>query len=139
ENIGAGSVAKRHKGFLGDLRVAIMFRKRAVLESGTAFRREDAGNDLRTLTDRELAAAAGSAGGARLKLLLTELGRGSGDEALAALGVAAASYDGDVQELARKLVAEHLNRLSAAKLKERLKDDRGEVRAAAARIVAAKG
>jgi hypothetical protein len=139
ENIGAGTVATRHQGFLRDLRVAILFRKRAVLDSGTAFRREDTGSDLRTLTVRELATAASSTGGTRLKLVLSELGRRPGDEALSALGAFASSYDGDIQELARKRLADRLNKLNPAQLKEKLKDDRAEIRAGAARTVASKG
>src|SRR5205823_12317273 len=55
-----------------------------------------------------------------------------------ALGSAAASYDGDTQKLARDLLTKQLTRLNTQALKEKLKDDRPEVRAAAARVAGSK-
>jgi hypothetical protein len=61
-----------------------------------------------------------------------------GPDVLAALGAAAASYERDVQQLARDLLLSHLSRQDTAAIKENLKDDRAEVRAAAARTAARK-
>src|SRR5262249_19450515 len=81
----------------------------------------------------------GSERGVRLKAILTELGRRRGEPVIGALGSAAASYDGEIQGLARDLLTRQLSGLSAKELEAKLKDDRSEVRAAAARVVASKG
>jgi hypothetical protein len=139
ENMGAGVVASRHMGLIRDLRVATILRKRVVLDTGTAFRAEPGLRDIRSLTVRELAEAAGSERGPRLRAVVTELGRRPGDAALSALGAAAASYDRDIQKLARDLLAKHLERLEGPALKEKLKDDKAEIRMAAARAIGTKG
>ncbi len=67
--------------------------------------------------------------------MLTELGSRTGDDAIAALGTAAASYEGDIQKLAREQLNRVMGKLTPAQLKAKLKDDRVEVRAAAARLL----
>ena len=94
---------------------------------------------MRDLGLSELIEAAGSEHGPRLKAALTELGRRHGEPVIAAIGAAAATYDGEVQELARDLLTRQLFNLSAKELKEKLKDDRAEIRAAAARVAGRKG
>jgi hypothetical protein len=93
---------------------------------------------LRSLSTRELALLSGSERGPRLKAVLRELEGRRGPDVLAALGSAAASYEKDVQQLARDLLLSHLSRQDATAIKENLKDDRAEVRAAAARAAARK-
>jgi hypothetical protein len=141
ENIGAGVTAHRHQGVIKDLRVACMLRKstlqRRALASGA-----QAGSGqqtLRSMTLTDLVAAAGNERGPRLKTVLVELEQRKGDSVVNALGAAAGSYEDDVRQLARKLLLRHLSRLDSAALKERLKDDRPQVRAAAARAVGAGG
>jgi hypothetical protein len=140
ETIGAGVTAQRHMGVLKDLRVTCMLRKRAVLEKGIAFKPELKTQEPRMLSVSELAQAAGSERGERLKTVLLELGKRKGDEALAALGsAAAATYDPEIRNLARDQIRRKLAGLSDAALKDKLKDDRAEIRAAAAQAVGAKG
>src|SRR5437660_1648086 len=62
-----------------------------------------------------------------------------GNDALNALGVAAATYENDVRDLARDQLARQLGNLSPADLKEKFKDDKAEIRAAAIRVAADKG
>ena len=133
ENIGAGVTQSRHMVVLRDLRLTAMLRQNQVRRLAAA------GPKLpRTMTTTELAEAAGSERGPRLKQVLTELEQRRGDEPINALGVAAASYEGDVRDLARDLVLSNLTRQGSAVVKAKLRDDRPEVRAAAARAVAAK-
>jgi hypothetical protein len=89
----------------------------------------------KTLTVAELTSAAGSERGERLKLVLIELEKRQGDEVIGALGsAAAASYEDETQKLARNLLYRHLSRQKQGVIKEKLKDDRVEVRATAARV-----
>jgi hypothetical protein len=153
ENIGAGVTQSRHMGVLKELRVLCMLRKgalpreesRATVRTlpgsravGTAL--STAGNnDVSGMGVSELIEAAGSERGVRLKTVLTELGRRRGEPVIGALGSAAATYDGEIQELAHDLLTRQLSALSANELKEKLKEDRAEVRAAAVRVVGSKG
>jgi len=152
ENVGAGITRSRHLGVIKDLRVQCMLRKRAVAQSGRATLRSSEGlkgdstssrgagqKPLRALSISELVEAAGKERGDKLKMVLTELGQRRGDTVIGALGSAAATYDGDVQKQARELLDRQLSSLKTESLKEKLKDDRAEVRAAAARIVGSKG
>jgi hypothetical protein len=149
ENAGTGIERSRHLGIIKDLRVLCMLRKRAVLNSGLAeaavelkgavappadpFRKS-----VKKMTLTELIEAAGKEREGKLKTVLLELGDRRGERVLAALGSAAASYDGDAQKLARQLLSKQLTRLSAAALKEEFKNDHAEVRAAAARVAGSK-
>jgi hypothetical protein len=148
ENIGAGVTQSRHMGVIKDLRVLCMFRKRGLAQEenratvrtlpgakalGSA--QSTAGKkDVHQMGITELVEAAGSERGARLKTVLTELGQRRGEPVIAALGSAATTYDGEIQELARDLLTQQLSGMSSKELKEKLKDDRAEVRAAAARV-----
>jgi len=139
DNIGAGVTASRYKGMLNDLRVSLSMRKASVLRSGTAFVPEPSERESRPLTVKDLARLAGSERGEKLKAVLDELGKRPGDEALAALGSAATSYDGDVQKQARELLQRRLAQLRLPALKDKLKDDRLEVRALAAKVSVERG
>lgn len=128
ENIGAGITHSRHLAVLHDLRTACMLRQNQVARLAAAGPKAP-----RSLTTTELAEAAGSERGPRLKQVLTELEQRRGDESINALGVAASSYEGDVRDLARDLLASNLARQGTSVVKAKLGDDRAEVRAAAAR------
>ncbi len=138
ENIGAGVTQSRHMGVIQDLRVACMLRKGALAREAVAMRANPGPRSVRTMTVTELAQMAGSERGAKQKQALRELGQRTDDQALAALGSAASSYDEEIQKLARDLLHRYLSRSSAAVLKEKLKDERPEVRAAAARVIGTK-
>src|SRR5262245_44636139 len=98
ENIGAGVRRSRHMEVIRDLKVSCMLRKNALARKGSPTAPKSVG----TMNVTELAEAAGSERGARLKQVLTELGQRKGDDVVAALGTAAASYEGDIQSLARE-------------------------------------
>jgi hypothetical protein len=144
ENIGAGVGKTRHAIVLQDLRVTCMVRKGALAREGksrptTPATASPGDKALRSMSVGDLAKAAGSDRGQRLKDVLIELETRRGDEAIAALGSAAASYESDVRDLARDLLEKNLVRQGVRVIKERTKDDRAEVRAATARVIAAKG
>ncbi len=137
ENIGAGVGKTRHGGVLNDLRVACMFRKRAVGQGAVVA--APAKKAPRSMSVAELTAAIPKERGLRRRQLLAELAGRQGDEVIDALRSAAATPDAEVGPLGRTLLARHLAALDADALKEKLKDDREEVRAAAARAVGMKG
>jgi hypothetical protein len=144
ETIGAGVKARRHSVVLKDLKVTCQLRKSALLRAGLA-NKGDYGKGAgtrtkvpRSMTLAELSAASGSERGLRLKAVLSELETRKGPEVLEALGIAAGSYEKDVQRHARGLLDRHLARQTASGIKARLTHDRAEVRAAAARAVGAR-
>jgi hypothetical protein len=144
ENIGAGVRGSPHLGILRDLRVACNLRRNALARAGvrptpySAPPAPPAAKTLAGLSVSELAELAGKERGPKLEQALTELEKRSGDEALAALAAAATSYDAKAQQFARGLLAGHLARQAAEVVRERLKDGREEVRAAAAQAAGAK-
>jgi hypothetical protein len=143
ENVGAGVGKTRHSAVLAELRLACAVRK-GDLARAAKTRPTSPGSagstdkGLRSMSVDNLAKLAGSERGARLKDVLRELETRKGEEAIAALGTAAASYEGDVRDLARNLLDRNLVRQGVAVIKERTKDDRAEVRAATARVIASK-
>ncbi len=134
ENIGAGVGRSRHASMLQDLRVVCMLRKSGLARRPAGPAAAPGDRTLRSMSVDELSRLAGSERGERLKAALTELGTRPGDEATAALGTAAASYEKDVQKLARTLLDRQLARAGPVVIKDKLKDDRAEVRASAARL-----
>src|SRR5262249_13446956 len=132
ENVGIGVTKSKHMGVIKDLRVACMIRKNQLAKQSTTLRTQPADNPLRNLTIKQLAEATAGEPGPRLKQAIIELERRRGDEAIAALGSAAATVsDNEMKQYARKALERSLSRLGPAALKEKLKDDRSEVRAAA--------
>lgn len=145
ENIGAGIRANKHRGTLNELRVLCNQRRSELARVTPTTPGRPPGKpvgtvgptspETRTMTIAELAMAAGSERGDRLKAVLAELGSRNGEDAIAALGTTAASYEGDIQKLAREQLARVMGKLTPAQLKAKLTDDREEVRAAAARLL----
>jgi hypothetical protein len=133
ENVGAGITRSRHMAVLRDLRTMCMLRQNQVRRLAAAGPKAP-----RTMTTTELAEAAGAERGPRLKQVLTELEQRRGDEPINALGVAASSYEGDVRDLAKDLLVSNLTRQGSAVVRAKLRDDRAEVRAAAAQTVGAR-
>lgn len=131
DNIGSGVGRTRHAGVLQDLRVGVAMRKNAL-----ARRPPPGPKTPRSMSVSELADAASSERGPRLRTLLTELEKRRGPEVLPGLANAAGSYDKDIQKLGRDLLDRHLARQSEAIVKEKLRDELAEVRSAAARVVA---
>jgi hypothetical protein len=144
ENIGAGVGRTRHSGLLQEMRVECMLRKgdlarRGVSERTPASLTTSTDKTPRSMTVGELVEAAGKDRGPRLKEVLNELGKRKGGEVTSALGTAAASYDTEIRTLARDLLESNLRRQGQEFARERLSDDRAEVRAMAARVAADKG
>src|SRR6185437_1034381 len=130
DNIGAGVGRTRHAGVLRDLRFGVSQRKNMV-----ARRPKGGPKSPRAMSVSELADAASSERGPRLKVILTELSNRRGKEVLPGLATAAGSYDKDTQKLGRDLLYAHLARQTEAVVKENLTAEQTEVRKAAVRVV----
>jgi hypothetical protein len=142
ENMGAGIKKSPHMGVIKQLKFAALMRKKDI--GGTTFVKDPivirpGDSSMRGLTIKQLSEKAGSERGDKLKAVLKELETRQGDAVIVALGTASSHYETDVQQLARDLLVKHLSRLSSTTIKEKLKSDQAEVRAAAARTVASKG
>jgi hypothetical protein len=133
ENIGAGVTVQRHMGVIKDLRIGCLLRKsyvqRLALASSSGGGEE---RSLRSTPVTQLAKAAAKERGPKLKAILGEVERRTGPVALDTLAIAAADTNKEVRELAQPILRRHLARLSPGQLKPKLKDDRVEVRRAAA-------
>jgi hypothetical protein len=158
ENIGAGLKGSPHAGILKDLKAEAMMRKRAILlarrkappemiamkpipnpEDTDRFivvkPRTDGEKKTGSLSMAELNRQLDGAKGDRLKELLAELEPRPTSEVLAALSKAAAEDSpSDVRYVARDILLKNLTRQPGASLKDYLKDDRSEVRLAAAKV-----
>lgn len=138
ENIGAGVKTVRHRATISKLRLECMLRKTAVLQAaraaGNAPATTPAARPFASLPLKELAAAADKQKGPRLKLALTEVEKRQGPLVLDILARQSISADKAIQDHAAALLKKHLARQPAAKLKNLLRDERAEVRAAAAGI-----
>jgi hypothetical protein len=139
ENIGIGVERSRHMGVLKDLRVICILRKRAIGSPTTLSTGSPGSNPYRSMKTSQLAEAAGTEQGPRQKQIVMELGFRRGDDALVALAsIAATSSDKVIKQLARDQLDKYLSGTTAAVVKEKLKDDRAEIRAAAARVAGSK-
>jgi hypothetical protein len=87
----------------------------------------------------ELLKAADSRKGAQLNPVLTEIEKRQGSKVIDALGQAAGSPEKDVKFLGEGLLAKHMTRKTSPQLKNLLKHDRPEVKAAAAKEIGARG
>ncbi len=83
----------------------------------------------------ELADASKRELGKSLKKVLGELEKRKGKDAFDALALAASKSDKDVQPFARSLLVRQLYRQNTKLLKERLQDERPEVRLAAVTVI----
>ncbi len=135
DEIGSGVGPTRHAGVLQDLRIAVSMRKNALARRGST---PSGPKPPRSMGVSELADAASTERGPRLKLLLAELEKRRGPEVMPALANAAASYEKDIQKLGRDLLDRHLARQSEEVVKEKLKDGLVEMRKAAIRVIAGK-
>jgi hypothetical protein len=140
ENIGAGVTESRHMNVLRDLRFTCSLRKRAIAQNPIAYRASPPPSGPRFLSIGELVnEAADTADSPQREELIKELERRPTKQLLSALAPVAADSDHDkTQQVARDVLVRCLNHLSPKAIKEKLKDDRAEVRAAAARVVGIK-
>ncbi len=135
ENIGAGVTVGRHMNVVKDLRVGCMLRKTYVLRVQSAAALYPGQKPLRSMSVAELAAAAGREEGGNLKKVLGEVAQRSGPRAFETLAVAASKPDKDLQSFAQSLLVRNLYRLGTKGLREKLGDERPEVRVAAVTVV----
>lgn len=143
DNAGAGVGPTRHANVIRELRFRCTMMKNNVARRGTPSTRPTTGTttpskSLRVMTVGELARAASTERGPKLRQVLLELSHRKGQEVVDGLSVAAASYDRDTQKLGRSLLDGHLADQSPEVVKEKLKDDKAQVRMSAARVVASK-
>lgn len=136
ENIGAGVTISQHMGLLKDLKVACMLRKRSVGKDPRATSSKPTViKPARSMTTDELTEAAGTERGYRLKSVLTELEQRNAPVVLDTLvSIASFGSEKENQQVARELLVKNLSRLSDAEIRKKLKEDRAEIRAAAAKI-----
>jgi hypothetical protein len=129
ENIGIGVKGNRHLAVIKDLRFNSTMRRNTVARLQAA---NPALKPPRSMSNNELTRATSEARGPRLEQLLSELGRRQGDEVVNALAKAIESADDAGKVTARAALVSSLSRIGD-KLEARFKDERAEVRAAAAR------
>jgi hypothetical protein len=137
DEIGAGVGRSRHATVLNDLKFKVTMRKNLVARRSPAEQPRKS-RAAAAMTNAELAEAASTERGPRLKQVLTELEKRKGPEVLAGLATATSSSDRDTQDLARDLLDSHLRRQPEEVVKQKLKDTHAEVRQSAARVVAAR-
>jgi hypothetical protein len=153
ENIGAGLRRPPHMGVIKDLHMVALLRKKDIAAGKLAAGPPGADNDgkivirprsaeqkaLAAMSVADLAKQSATTRGDRLKDVLVELEKRTGEGAIEAL-VAAAGHDGDSQlrYFAQEMLLKNLGRQPADLLKAKLKDPRAEVRTAAAWVVAEK-
>jgi HEAT repeat protein len=138
ENIGAGVSAKRHMNVIKDLKLACALRKGLVQRQYVALGFRLGQKTPLQMTVTELANAAGSERGPRLQGILVELEKRRGEQVLDTLGALAGHYEPETQKLARGLLSRHLSRQGAKEIRQALKADQAQVRAAAAAVAGSK-
>jgi hypothetical protein len=141
DEIGSGVGRTRHEGILKDLRLAVTMRKNALSPKAPGLKAS--GSRSGSLTPRsmsvaQLADAASTERGPRLRSILIELEKRRGPEVGPALANAAASYDKEIRKLGRNLLDRYLARQGEAVVKEKLQDELLEMRKSAMRVIAAK-
>jgi hypothetical protein len=136
ENLGTGVTAKRHRGTVDDVKVSVIVRKGAVQRKLAV---AGAGGGVKSMSLGDLVKAADTKQGDQLKAALTEIEKRRGPQVFATLAIAAASPDKETRELGAGLLAKHVARQSEAQLKELLKHERPEVKAAAAKEIGKRG
>jgi hypothetical protein len=132
DNIGAGVRNSRHARALEDLRFQVLMRKNAL-----ARRPPPPPKTPRTMTTAELYRAASVERGAKLLAILGELETRRGPEVFLGLAIGATSSEADVRAAARDMLDRYMGKQPAPVVKEKLRDDNAEVRAAALRAAAA--
>jgi hypothetical protein len=133
DEIGCDVGKTRHQPVLQDLRLRATFRMNEMARKAPAGPKAP-----RLQTVAELADAASSERGPRLKMVLLELEKRDGPEVLSGLGLAAGSYDSDIARIGRDGLDRYLSRHDEAYVRARLKDESIEVRKSAIRVAAAK-
>jgi hypothetical protein len=149
ENLGVGVARTPHGGVLKDLKMVALLRMRSIGKGNAApgtdpnegkiviRPRQPGDGKMGGLSTLELAQAAKTAKGDKLKDILTEMEKRTGETPIAVLAAATgANVESEIRYLALELLLKNLGRQSESTIKEKLKDTRPEVRSAAAWVVA---
>ncbi len=137
ENVPAG-LRTRHDAVLADLRSAATLRKSLLARRGPITTSPPEEKGLSTMSVTDLAKESGTERGKRLTAVLSELSTRRGEEALNALAVATTNYDKDVSKHAREMLDKNLMVQSPTLIKDKLTDERPDVRLAAVRATGEK-
>ncbi len=137
ENIPAG-LRTRHDAALAEVRSAATLRRSLLVRLGTPKISPPEEKSLSTLSVADLSKEAGTERGKRLTTVLSELSTRRGEEALNAIAVATTNYDKDVSQQAREMLNKNLMVQSPSMIKDKLADERSDVRLAAVRAVGEK-
>ncbi|OAI54574.1 hypothetical protein AYO44_03250 [Planctomycetaceae bacterium SCGC AG-212-F19] len=149
ENLGLGVARTPHGGVLKDLKMVALLRLRSVGKGGAAPAsdpnegkvvirpRQPGDGKFGGMSTLELAQATKAAKGDKLKELLREMEKRTGETPISTLVAATgADVESEIRYLALELLVKNLGRQSETTIKEKLKDQRAEVRSAAAWVVA---
>jgi hypothetical protein len=142
DHIGTGVTVKRHSVTLKDLRLTCQLRmaelqrrELAAKKGGGVGAAGGGEKPAKSMPVAALAAAVAEARGPRLKEIITELGKRQGEPVVTGLDTAIRTPEEDLKRLAREQLVKFLTREPAAALEKRLKDERAEVRRAAAQAI----
>lgn len=149
ENLGVGVQRTAHGGVLKDLKLVALLRMRSVgngknakpaddpNEGKIVIRPRTPGDGVAGKSTLELAQLAKSAKGDKLKELMGELEKRTGETPITVLaGLTNPDTESEIRYLAMELLVKNLARQPASTIKEKLADKRPEVRSAAAWVVA---
>jgi hypothetical protein len=134
DEIGAGVKNSQHAAVLTQLRNNCRTRMNSLPKDEVV----KGDKTAKALTTAELVELVSNLQGQKLRPVLIELETRKGDEVLGALSVATANSDADVVQFARVLLERNLTRQTMDVVKEKLKDENAEIRAAAARVAGLK-
>jgi hypothetical protein len=133
ENAGAGVTGPRAVvNAVRDLRLYCALRKNQIQRLHLALGFPPGQKSLTQMSVEELAQAAQSERGARLRALLTELATRQGEEVLSTLGRAAARPEPDIRQLAQRLLLQYLKKQDPETVRQALRAAEPAVRRAAA-------
>ncbi len=149
ENLGVGVQRTPHGGVLKDLKMVALLRMRSVgkgngsksagdpNEGKIVIKPRTPGDGVAGKSTLELAQLIKSAKGDKLKELLGELEKRTGETPITVLsGLMSPDTESEIRYLAMELLIKNLGRQPVSTIKEKLADKRPEVRSAAAWVVA---
>lgn len=147
ENIGLGVGQSRHLGVIKDLKVTALLRKRDVANRSVALKNNPQTTvsprplekSLKTMSAAELVQAVEKSPGSQARPLLVELAKRNGDEVVDGLAAAAGSLETETKQLAGDLLTNYLARQTPTLIRQKLTDERPQVRAHAGRAIVTKG
>ncbi|GIW81579.1 MAG: hypothetical protein KatS3mg105_3386 [Gemmatales bacterium] len=139
ENIGAGINQSPHMSVIRNLRVTCQLRQTYLIRQKTYLEARLARTPPQQLSVGELISALNFKKNDDRKPYLQELGKRNGELALGALADAAASFETDIRDMGRELLAEYFRRQQPTYIRAKLSDRRPVVREMAAKVAGDKG